>query len=168
MNPILIKGASIVTLDERLGDLARGDLLVKSGRIAAVAPLIDAEAEVVDGRDRIVIPGLVNAHLHTWQTTLRGLSADWTLPGYFRQMHAGLATRFRPEDIHVATLAGALNQIRYGTTTLADWCHNKPTPAHTDAAVDALRRSERLDRLRGELAESGRRILRDHELRAVA
>jgi cytosine/adenosine deaminase-related metal-dependent hydrolase len=115
---------------------------VENGRIAGVAPTIEAAgAVVVDGRDRIVIPGLVNAHLHTWQTGLRGVAADWTLPGYFRQMHAGLATRFRPEDIYIATLAGALNQIRCGTTTLVDWCHNNPTPAHTDAAVDALARS---------------------------
>jgi hypothetical protein len=39
---------------------------------------------------------------------------------------------FRPEDIHIATLVGALNQINYGVTTLVDWCHNNPTPAHTN------------------------------------
>ena len=54
---------------------------------------------------------------------------------------AGLATHFRPKDIYVATLVGALNQIDNGTTTLVDWCHNNPTPAHTDAAIAALRSS---------------------------
>jgi cytosine/adenosine deaminase-related metal-dependent hydrolase len=53
-------------------------------------------------------------------------------------MHAGLATLFRPDDIYVGTLVGALNQINCGTTTLVDWCHNNPTPAHTDAAVRGL------------------------------
>jgi cytosine/adenosine deaminase-related metal-dependent hydrolase len=33
---------------------------------------------------------------------------------------------------------GALNQLNCGTTTLADWCHNNPTPAHNDAAIDGL------------------------------
>eukprot|EP01035_Chromulina_nebulosa_P012374 gene12374-16489_t len=56
-------------------------------------------------------------------------------------MHAGLATVFRPDDIHIATLVGALNQIDCGTTTLVDWCHNNPTPEHTDAAVAALSES---------------------------
>jgi cytosine/adenosine deaminase-related metal-dependent hydrolase len=142
MTRLLIKGATLVTMDDRLGDLAEADLLIEDDRIAAVGPGIEAgDAERLDGTDRIVIPGLVNAHMHTWQTGLRGIAADWTLPEYFRWMHAGLATLFRPEDIRIATLAGALNQLASGTTTLVDWCHNNPTPEHTDAAVEALRES---------------------------
>ena len=86
----------------------------------------------------IVMPGLVNAHIHTWQTGLRGLAGDWAATNYFRAMHAGLATFFRPEDIQIANLVGALNQINAGTTTLVDWHHNNPTPAHSDAAIDGL------------------------------
>jgi cytosine/adenosine deaminase-related metal-dependent hydrolase len=56
-------------------------------------------------------------------------------------MHRGLATLFRPEDIHIANLMGALNQISNGATTLVDWCHNNPTPEHTDAAVRGLEES---------------------------
>jgi cytosine/adenosine deaminase-related metal-dependent hydrolase len=135
----LIRSATILTMDDRLGDLAGADLLVEGDRIAAIGRDISAgDAEIVDGRSRIVIPGLINAHMHTWQTALRGFAANWTLPEYFRRMHAGLATLFRPEDIYIATLAGALNQINFGATTLVDWCHNNPTPAHTDAAVRAL------------------------------
>jgi cytosine/adenosine deaminase-related metal-dependent hydrolase len=136
---ILLRGATLVTMDERLGVLEEADLLVEAGRIAAIAPRIEAgDAQCVELAGRIVIPGLVNAHLHTWQTALRGAAANWTLPQYFRNMHAGLATFFAPVDIGVSTLAGALNQIDCGTTTLVDWCHNNPTPAHTDAAIDAL------------------------------
>lgn len=134
----LIKSATVLTMDTALGDLRPGDILIEGGRIATVGPRITAEAEVLDGSPFIIIPGLVNAHMHTWQTALRGLAANWTLLEYFRWVHAGLATRFRPDDIHIATLAGALNQINCGATTLVDWCHNNPTPEHTDAAVDAL------------------------------
>jgi cytosine/adenosine deaminase-related metal-dependent hydrolase len=81
---------------------------------------------------------MVNAHMHTWQTGLRGMAANWTLLEYFRNMHAGLATLFRPEDLYIANLVGALNQINCGTTTLADWCHNNPTLAHTDRAIDVI------------------------------
>ena len=142
MRRILIRGATIVTMDDASGDLPRGDLLVEGDRIAAIASSVPAvDAEVVDGHGRIVIPGLINAHLHTWQTALRGAAANWTLLEYFRWVHAGLATRFTPDDIHIATLAGALNGINCGTTMLVDWCHNNPTPAHTDAAVAALQES---------------------------
>ena len=90
----LIRGATIVTMD-RQGDL-QGDILV--------ARRHDRRDRAVDRARRarrsstragcIVIPGLVNAHMHTWQTALRGIAANWTLPEYFRKMHAGLATVF--------------------------------------------------------------------------
>ena len=142
----LIKSATIVTMDDRLGDLAEADLLVDGNRIVELRPNIDlgsgaSGVDTLDGRGRIVIPGLINAHMHTWQTALRGYAANWTLLEYFRRMHAGLATVFQPEDIYIATLMGALNQINVGTTTLVDWCHNNPTPAHTDAAVRGLTES---------------------------
>jgi len=135
----LIKGAVIVSMDDRIGDLPQGDILIDGSRIAAIAPSIDAaDAEVIDGTGRIVIPGLVNAHMHTWQTALRGVAANWTLLEYFHHMHAGLATKFKPDDLYIGTLMGALNQINCGTTTLGDWCHNNPTPDHTDRAIDGL------------------------------
>ncbi len=143
MQRTLIKSATVISMDDAIGDLRTGDVLVEANRIADVRPTIDlgsgaTETEIVDGTGRIVIPGLINAHMHTWQTALRGYAANWTLLEYFRRMHAGLATVFRPEDIHIATLVGALNQINCGTTTLVDWCHNNPTPDHTDAAVRGL------------------------------
>ena len=143
MRRTLIKSATILSMDAQLGDLDSGDLLVEGDRIIEVRPHIDlgsgaVEAEIVDGTGRIVIPGLINAHMHSWQTALRGFAANWTLLEYFRRMHAGLATVFRPDDIYIATLVGALNQINCGTTTLVDWCHNNPTPDHTDAAVRGL------------------------------
>jgi cytosine/adenosine deaminase-related metal-dependent hydrolase len=142
MRRILLRDAYVVTMSPGLGELPRGSVLIEGERIAAVAPDIDAsDAENIDARGFIVIPGLINAHMHTWQTALRGAAANWTLLEYFRWVHAGLATQFRPEDIHIATLAGALNQINCGTTTLVDWHHNNPTPDHTDAAVAALQES---------------------------
>ena len=134
----LIKGATIITMDAQ-GDLPQGDILVTGDTLTDIAPSIHADdAQVVDASGFIIIPGLINAHMHTWQTALRGLAANWTLLEYFQKMHAGLATVFEPQDLHIATLVGALNQLNCGTTTLADWCHNNPTPEHNDAAISGL------------------------------
>ncbi len=139
MSDLLVRGATIVTMDAALGDLT-GDILVRDGRISGVGARLEAPAgaQVIDAAGMIAMPGFVNAHIHTWQTGLRGIAADWAISGYLRAMHAGLATLFRPQDIHVANLAGALNQLYCGTTTIVDWCHNNPTPEHTDAAIDGL------------------------------
>jgi len=86
----------------------------------------------------IAIPGLVNAHMHLWSTALRGTAGNLTLVQYFRDVLAGVALRYRPRDLHVGTLAGALEQIDGGVTTVLDWCHNSEGPEHTDAAIDGL------------------------------
>ncbi len=145
MTRTLIRGGHLLTLDASLGDLAGGDLLIEDGLIKEVGVNLDApdapEAEIIDASEAIVLPGLVNAHQHTWQTGIRGVAGDWSLGDYMRHMHANLATRFTPEDLYLANLLGALNQINCGATSLFDWCHNNPTPAHSDRAVDGLEES---------------------------
>ncbi len=140
MAHLLIKNGTLITMDPQLGDMADGDVLIEGSRIVAVGPRLTAPAgtETIDAAGMIVMPGLVNTHQHTWQTGIRGIAGDWTLFDYGQHMHAGLATRFTPEDIYLANLVGALNQLNGGVTTLFDWCHNNPTPDHTDRAIDAL------------------------------
>lgn len=138
---ILITGATVVTMDDKLGDIPSADMLIEGDRIAAIEPAgrIDKQdAELVDAKNCIAIPGIINTHLHTWQTALRSVASNWTLLEYFKKMHAGLATVFQPEDLYIANLVGSLNQLNSGTTTLVDWCHGNRTPAHNDAAIDAL------------------------------
>jgi len=94
-------------MDEKLGEFRKGDLLIEEDRIAAVAPNIEGpSADVIDAEHMIVLPGLINGHLHTWQTGLRGLAADWTVAEYMRAMHRGLATLFKPDDIYTANVSG--------------------------------------------------------------
>ena len=139
MPRILFKNAHILSMDPTIGDLPRGDLLVVDDRIADLGPSIEVQAdETIDAAGHILIPGLVNAHIHTWETALRGMGGNWAGSDYFTFFHARLAPLYTPEDTFIGTLIGALSQIDAGVTTIFDWCHNNSTPAHSDAAVDAL------------------------------
>lgn len=139
----LIRNGWIVTVDNALGDIAGGDVLIEDDRIAAVGrDLAVADATTLDAAGMIVIPGLVNAHIHTWEIGLRGIGADWVGGrDYFATVHGNLAQRYEAEDNHVANLLGALSQIHGGTTTIFDWCHNLRGPDMTDAALDGLEES---------------------------
>ncbi len=65
------------------------------------------------------MPGLVNAHIHTWEYQLRGIGSDWVgIRDYHGNMHKNLATRYQARDVYLGNLLGALNQIRNGTTTI--------------------------------------------------
>jgi 5-methylthioadenosine/S-adenosylhomocysteine deaminase len=136
---VLLRGAQVVTMVTGRPDSEELDILVEGGRISQVGHRLSApEAATVDLTGRIVIPGLINAHLHTWQTALRFVGVDWTLPEYLARAHGAIGHHYRPEDVFFGTVAGALNQIDAGVTTIGDWSHNCITPEHADAAVNAL------------------------------
>lgn len=139
----LIKNAMIVSMDPGLGDL-EGDILIDGERIAEIRRgIVAPNAEVVDGAGRIAMPGLVNAHIHTWEYQLRGIGSDWVgFRDYHDNMHKNLATRYQARDVYLGNLLGALNQIRNGTTTILDWCHILRDSEMTDAAIDALEESD--------------------------
>jgi len=139
MKRVLVKCGWLVTLDDKIGDFQGGELLYRGDRIEAVGQNLNATAdETVDATDKIVMPGLVNAHMHAWQTGLRGIASEWTSQTYFRNMHINIATFYKPEDNYLGDLIGALAQIDGGTTTLVDWCHNITSLEHAERAVDGL------------------------------
>ena len=71
---LLIRGGYVLTMDPDLGDLPDGDVLVEREQITAVGARLPVDdAEILDARGCVVLPGLVDTHRHTWQTQLRGL-----------------------------------------------------------------------------------------------
>jgi len=136
---LLLRQGTVITMDEGLGDLSAADVLVTGGVIEAVAPdLGEVDAEVIDARGMIVMPGMVDTHRHTWQAALRGIAADWTLGQYMTGLHLGLSGLFTPQDTYAGNLLGAVEALDSGITTLLDWSHNVNSAAHSDAAVQAL------------------------------
>jgi cytosine/adenosine deaminase-related metal-dependent hydrolase len=126
-------------MDPTIGDFEKGDVLISGDKIVDVAPSIDApNAQLLDCRERIVMPGLIDTHRHTWQSALRHHLGDEDFFGYGCAMLRGFGPLYRPEDIYIGNLLGAVSALEAGTTTLLDWSHALNTPAHADAAIDAL------------------------------
>lgn len=123
--------------------LGHADVLIEDGRISAVGPGLPAppDAEVIDATGRIVLPGFVDTHRHTWQAGIRAILPDSTLPAYLERVLGDLAPRYRSDDVYAGTLAGALECLDSGVTTLLDWSHIQLSPGHTDASIEALRAS---------------------------
>jgi 5-methylthioadenosine/S-adenosylhomocysteine deaminase len=139
MKRILIHGATILTLDPKIGDL-RGDIIVEGSRIVAVAPSIPADdAEIIPAERMIALPGFVDSHRHTWQSLLRGAAIDWTLAQYFSGIRGVMGRLYTSDDMYVANHLGALEALDAGITTLYDWSHNNNTPDHADEAVRGLK-----------------------------
>ena len=140
-NRMLLRGGHVVSMDPQIGDLERGDVLVEDDRIADVRPTIEADAEVVDVSGHIVIPGFVDTHRHTWETSIRTCAPDYSLGAYFGGILDQFAPNYRADDVYAANLWGALESINAGITTLVDWSHIMNTPDHADAAIRGLQES---------------------------
>ncbi|GAA1007918.1 TRZ/ATZ family hydrolase [Acrocarpospora pleiomorpha] len=135
---ILIENAAVVTMDPALGEFERASILIEDGRIAAVGPDLDADAERIDASAMIALPGLVDTHRHVWQSPLRGILADGNIPDYLRGIRLQMAPRFRAEDMYVGNYLGALDALNCGITSVVDYCHNILTPECAHAAVSGL------------------------------
>lgn len=136
---ILIKGAAVVSMDPAIGELERGDILVEDGRIVEVRPDIAAsDAEIIDASDMIAMPGMVDTHRHTWQTGLRGILANGTIPDYLWGIRLQMAERYRAADMYAGNYLGGLDALNQGVTTIVDYCHNILEPDYAHASVKGL------------------------------
>jgi cytosine/adenosine deaminase-related metal-dependent hydrolase len=138
----LVRGGLVIDTEPDLTAMHATDVLIEGGRIAAVGTGLSAEgAIVIDASNRIVLPGFVDTHRHLWETAARGATADLELGPYLGVLMGQYGARLRPQDVHAATLVGAMEALDSGVTTLIDYEHALHTPEHADAALDALRQS---------------------------
>ncbi|WP_033345867.1 amidohydrolase family protein [Catenuloplanes japonicus] len=146
----VIRGGTVMSMDPAVGDFESADVLVEGSRIVAVAPTIDApDADVIDARGRVVMPGFVDTHHHLFETALRSYLPNGLLlndgsgspsadPSYMEHIIGRFAPAYRPEDVHINMLYGRLSQLDAGVTTVLDTSQIHHTPEHSDAAVQAL------------------------------
>jgi 5-methylthioadenosine/S-adenosylhomocysteine deaminase len=139
----LITDAFVLTMDDELGTLPRADVLIDGARIAAVGPDLprESDVELVDGRDRIVMPGFVDTHRHMWAAMLRGCACYGDLGTYFHDVVFTYGANFTPDDTYASVRFGLAEAVDSGITTMHAWEHNIQTPAHADAALQALAES---------------------------
>ncbi len=135
---LLIRGATILTMDSQIGDFPKGDLLVRDGTIVAVSPALEGPGgtEILDARGMIALPGFIDTHWHLWNTILRGVSADAGM-GYMAHK-ARLGPHFRPEETYASVRLALTEAVNGGVTTIHDWSHNVMRPEDADADVQAL------------------------------
>lgn len=140
MSTKLIKGALIVTEDANRKIYRKGDILIKGTKIAAIGEdLGNPEAEVIDGKGMIALPGFVDAHRHSWESLIRSVGVDWTLAQYMMAIKFVLGPLYTADDIYCATYLSAVEALECGITTLFDWFHNINGPDFADAAIQGYK-----------------------------
>jgi len=150
---LLIRGGAVMSMDDKVGNFARADVLIEGKKVLAVGPnLPGGGAAVIDAEGRIVMPGFIDTHHHLFETALRSFLADGLLfdgldpaitQNYFQKILSTFAPVYRPQDVYISTLFGSLSQLDAGVTTVFDISQIHHSPAHSDATIAALKDSER-------------------------
>jgi cytosine/adenosine deaminase-related metal-dependent hydrolase len=116
-----------------------GDVLVENGRIKKIGRS-DARTAgrskptVIDCSGLVILPGLIQAHIHLCQTLFRGLADDLSLEAWLAERIWPLEAAHTPGSIHASAMLGAAELLLGGTTAILDM----ESVRHTDAAFDAL------------------------------
>jgi guanine deaminase len=135
-----------------------GDILIDGERIIAVGPHLDAPADAarMDATDKLVMPGLVNAHTHSNHNLIRGGVDGLTLE---LLLNAGPALYLHRtvEDHYLSALLGAVEMLKTGTTGTYDLFLSLPGPSLE--AIEAVVRAYKDAGLRAVVAPSAGDIL---------
>jgi len=135
---LLLRGGRLVTMDASRRIL-NADVLVEDGRIKKVGRSDGRTAgrskpTVIDCNGLVVLPGLIQAHIHLCQTLFRGLADDLSLEAWLAQRIWPLEAAHTEASIHASAMLGAAELLLGGTTAILDM----ETVRHTSAAFEAL------------------------------
>lgn len=142
--PMLIKGADVLSMDPKIGEVAGADVLVVDGKIAAIGKNLSASgAEVIDAVGHILMPGMIDGHRHVWEIADAGRLTKFHPKGYatYQEWKMRTIVCLTPEDNHLAGLIGGLQAIDSGVTSLIDFAHGQPTKEQALGAARGLKES---------------------------
>lgn len=138
---LLIRNGRVVrgTAANRTWD--RADVLIEGDTIAAVGPALAPAAPpdtVIDATERLVVPGLVNAHMHSNESFEPGAYDNLPLDLWLLQSYSPFGFPLRsPREHYLRAMACAIRSIRSGVTTVQDDIVYPPSTA--DAVDQAMR-----------------------------
>jgi len=125
MGRILIKGATVITVESQDDIINDGEIAIEGQHIVSVGPAGSAPEDfgpdkVLDAAGMLAMPGFVNSHTHAAMTLLRSYADDLPLMKWLEEKIWPLEAKLEDEDIYWGTMLCCLEMIRSGTTTFAD------------------------------------------------
>ncbi|MFD2205413.1 8-oxoguanine deaminase [Kiloniella antarctica] len=156
MKTLLIKNARVlVTMDENRRELKEGALYAVDGVIKAVGSINDLPQDadtVLDLRDHIVLPGLVNTHHHLYQSLTRTFAQDEPLFPWLKSLYP-VWSHLTPEAIKVSAQVGIAELLLSGCTTTSDHLYLFPNGSRLDDSIEgAMEMGIRFHATRGSMS----------------
>ncbi len=141
--PIFIRSAQVITMDDVTGSTpVTRSIRIVDDRIESLGPDVQPESgdTVIDGSDRLAVPGFVNAHTHSWEALYKGRYDNLPLELWLAMAYPVLGdSRVEPELVRLRSQIFAIESLKAGVTTLVDDVLENPTQdfAQLTAVFDA-------------------------------
>jgi 5-methylthioadenosine/S-adenosylhomocysteine deaminase len=137
---LIIENTCIVSMDAGLSILENHSIAIQDGKILAIEPLESSRKKytsqkVIDGRDQFVFPGFINTHTHLFQNGLKGLGRDKRLFDWLDSSVRKALPEIHYEDVYASAVAGCIENIRSGVTTVLDYMYAHASEIGLDDAV---------------------------------
>ncbi|MDD3268756.1 MAG: amidohydrolase [Syntrophomonadaceae bacterium] len=120
---ILLENITIIPMNGENSLIEKGYIITEGQFIEAIgtgqAPQGEY-AKIIDGRDRVVLPGFINTHTHAAMTLLRGYADDLPLMEWLESKVWPLEAKLSAEDVYWGTMLAIVEMIKSGTTTFTD------------------------------------------------
>ena len=102
--------------------VCRTDIYLQDDKIAGIgeAPEGFSQDQVIDGTDRLAIPGLINAHTHSYMALLRNVADDLPFEDWLFKNIEPIEDKLEPEDAYWGACLAILEMIKSGTTCFSD------------------------------------------------
>jgi len=121
---LLIRGATVLAMGGPQGSTPfKGDILIESDRIAAIENNVPVPegAQIVEGIDKLVMPGLVNAHVHSWEAMFKGRYDNMPLELWMLYSYPILGcTPLEARLIYLRTMLVGMESLKNGVTCVVD------------------------------------------------
>ncbi|MBL8088800.1 MAG: 8-oxoguanine deaminase [Anaerolineales bacterium] len=157
MTTLLIKNAYIVTMDDKQTEIPNGGIFIRDGiieKIGQASELPNTADEILDLKNHVVVPGLVNTHHHFYQTLTRAVPAaqDANLFNWLKTLYP-IWAKIQPDDIFTSTQTALAELALSGCTTASDHLYLYPNASKLDDEIDAaLQLGVRLQASRGSMS----------------
>ena len=138
---LLIRNAGVYTQDTARRVLPRADVAVKDGKIAAVGAELPCEAEcVLDGTGKFLFPGMVNTHVHIFQSLLKGVGADHNLMDWIKLCTSRYGPKMTPGFQRAAARLAVMECLKSGVTTLTEFFYTQQDPELVPVIIEEMER----------------------------
>ena len=117
----LIKNAVLLDMVEDSPNVRKTDILIEGNKISKIEEKIEVEdAKIIDAKEMVVMPGLVNTHTHLAMSIFRGYKDDQKLMDWLENAIFHVEDRLSPDDIYWNSFLSCIELIKSGTTTFND------------------------------------------------